>query len=107
MSIPDNQRLIDLVRYQRHALQEAGLISNEEYAALVAVGSQAARRLESYDEVRARIDGLMTALAACRDRFAQYVTLHRAKRTAEGDRKAAENQYMFEVCDHALAEARR
>jgi hypothetical protein len=53
--LPDTQRLLDLVRYQRRALHDAKLISDKEYVALVNVGSAAARRLESYDQVRERL----------------------------------------------------
>lgn len=48
-----HDRLIDLVRYQRTQLHEAGLITDQEYADIVAIGSASARRLESYDELRA------------------------------------------------------
>ncbi len=54
-------RMWDLVRSQRHELHEQGLITNEEYGALVAEeterpgsGSPSRRRLESYDELRHR-----------------------------------------------------
>jgi hypothetical protein len=42
------QRLTDLVRYSRYELFNAGLISEEEYAAIMHQGSVA--RLGSYDE---------------------------------------------------------
>lgn len=51
----DNQRLLDLVRYSRAELHEDGLISDKEYADLVEVGSISARRLEDYDDFRAKI----------------------------------------------------
>lgn len=58
------QRMWDLVRYSRDALLDGGLITRAEYAALIAdetadapgQGSPSARRLESYDELRARLD---------------------------------------------------
>jgi SMC interacting uncharacterized protein involved in chromosome segregation len=49
---------MDLVRYQRNELHEAGLITNEEFADLVNIGSASARRLEEYDEMRLRLDVL-------------------------------------------------
>lgn len=48
-------RLFDLVRYCRGELHEAGLITDQEYADLVTAGSESARRLENYDELRAKI----------------------------------------------------
>lgn len=54
-AFPD-ARLIDLVRYCRAVLHEDGLITDEEYAELVKVGSESARRLETYDELRNKID---------------------------------------------------
>lgn len=59
-----NQRLFDLVRHQRSELLDAGLITSEEYAALVAStapgvpmppngGSPSPRRLEDYDRAKA------------------------------------------------------
>lgn len=47
------ERLADLVAHCRQTLHEENLISDEEYAALAGTG--AARRLESYDEVRERL----------------------------------------------------
>lgn len=58
----DNQRLIDLVRYCRHRLHEENLITDEEFADLVKVGSESARRLESYDDLRMRLDRLQGLL---------------------------------------------
>ncbi len=51
---PLNQRLYDLVRYQRHELQDAGLITEQEMADLILSGSSSARRLEDYDRLHAR-----------------------------------------------------
>jgi hypothetical protein len=49
----EGERLRDLVRYCRAELHDAGLISDEEFADLVKVGSESARRLESYDAMKA------------------------------------------------------
>lgn len=59
-------RLFDLVRYKRAELLSDGLITREEYAWLVSAptegkpnqGSISARRLETYDEMRKRLDEL-------------------------------------------------
>lgn len=51
------ERLTDLVRYKRHDLYREGLISDDEYAELVQVQGAVAR-LESYDELRARMQRL-------------------------------------------------
>lgn len=59
----NNQRLFDLVRYQRSELHHASLITDEEYAELAMAGSQSARRLEDYDQVRAKITFLERELA--------------------------------------------
>jgi len=64
----ENQRLMDLVRYQRSELHEAGLISNEEYAALVADSDSGQRvaRLEGYDKLRKENSALKEQLAEAR-----------------------------------------
>ena len=56
------ERLTDLVRYERHHLLDAQLISEEEYAALVADSESGQRvaRLEGYDAMRRTIE-LLTA----------------------------------------------
>jgi predicted nuclease with TOPRIM domain len=54
--ILDSIRLFDLVRFQRHQLHDEGLITNEEYSALVSGAPGAVSRLESYDEIRSRLD---------------------------------------------------
>lgn len=51
----DNVRLYDLVRYQRHELFDAGLITIEEWTALAVTGADSARRLEDYDQLRKRL----------------------------------------------------
>lgn len=48
-------RLLDLVRYCRHQLHDEKLITDEEFAALVEVGPESARRLESYDAMREQL----------------------------------------------------
>jgi len=59
--INTNVRLFDLVRYMRSELHEAELITDAEYAWICAEapmakgqGSPSPRRLEDYDEVKAR-----------------------------------------------------
>lgn len=71
--LPDNQRLIDLVRYARGYLHDEGLITNEEYAELVKVGSEAARRLESYDAMREEIERLRKERDAARSDLERVV----------------------------------
>jgi len=58
---PLHDRLWDLIRYQRGELLEAGLISQQEYADLVNRGSVSARRLESYDDLAARLSEVEAA----------------------------------------------
>ena len=61
-----HQRVWDLLRHQRGELLDEDLISREEYAALLEIGSEAARRLESYDVSRARATALANALNGLR-----------------------------------------
>lgn len=62
-------RLLDLVRYQRAELHEAGLITMDEYAMLA--GEKGSReRLENYDDLRERIKTLEEALKP----FSGYAT---------------------------------
>jgi len=58
----DQQRLYDLVRFARGYLHDSELITNEEYGALAETGASSARRLEGYDEIRAK---LLAAEARC------------------------------------------
>lgn len=53
-----DNRLFDLVRYQRMELHEAGLITGEEYADLLndPRSKGAVARLETYDDMKARVD---------------------------------------------------
>lgn len=53
---PAVQRLYDLVRYARGYLFDNELITQTEYDALVATGSDSARRLERYDEIRLALE---------------------------------------------------
>lgn len=55
MSRIDNQRILDLLRQLRGELHEQRLITDDEYAYLAGLGSQSARRLESYDDVSAKL----------------------------------------------------
>lgn len=72
--LAENARLFDLVRYSRAELHDAGLITLKECTYVLAAGSKAAgasgdgptparhvgavRRLEGYDEIRARMDAI-------------------------------------------------
>ena len=67
--IRNGARLLDLVRYQRQELHEAGLITDEEYAELARVGSESARRLEDYDDLRASLKVKDEQLAELERRF--------------------------------------
>ena len=67
--INTNVRLFDLVRYMRSELHEADLITDQEYFWLCAEapmakgqGSPSPRRLEDYDEIRAKMKRMEKAL---------------------------------------------
>jgi hypothetical protein len=67
--INTNVRLFDLVRYMRSELHEADLITDQEYCWLCAEatmakgqGSPSPRRLEDYDEIRAKMKRMESAL---------------------------------------------
>ena len=59
-------RLRDLVRHQRGALHDEGLIDDAEYAALAA-DAGAVARLQDYDEVRAALSRRNADIAVLRD----------------------------------------
>jgi hypothetical protein len=72
--INTNVRLFDLVRYMRSELYEAELITDQEYAWLCAEapmakgqGSPSPRRLEDYDEIRAKMKHMEKALTEIRE----------------------------------------
>lgn len=65
----ENQRLTDLVRFCRIELNEAELISMEEYAALSGVKGSPAR-LETYDEMRDQLTTLKQSLAKAEEQLA-------------------------------------
>lgn len=75
--VTDHQRMWDLVRFARGYLLDEGLISRQEYGVLVAnetetrpgIGSPSPRRLESYDELRAKLAALEEKAAAFDDRL--------------------------------------
>jgi len=60
-ALAENQRLADLVRHCRAELHEDGLITNEEYATLLADSGSVAR-LEGYDALRERVEALEAAV---------------------------------------------
>ena len=67
------ERATDLVRWNRHVLFDEGLISDEEFAALVADSDNGQRvtRLEGYDKTRkdlAEVKKAATALVEAMDR---------------------------------------
>ncbi len=64
------ERLRDLVRYKRAELHDDGLITDQEYGDLAKVGSESARRLEGYDDLRATIKSLTAELEEVRARLA-------------------------------------
>lgn len=51
-----NERLSDLARYCRHQLHDERLITDDEFASIVAQGPESARRLEGYDSLRAEVE---------------------------------------------------
>ncbi len=68
--INTNVRLFDLVRFMRSELHEAELITDQEYGWLCAEapmakgqGSPSPRRLEGYDEIRAKMKRMEAALS--------------------------------------------
>jgi hypothetical protein len=60
-AINENERLRDLVRYSRHDLHDAELITDDEFAALLSVDGSVTR-LENYDAMRATIEDLHAEL---------------------------------------------
>lgn len=56
-ALNENERLRDLVRFSRHSLLDEGLITEEEFAALLEDG-ESVRRLEHYDAMRESIEVL-------------------------------------------------
>lgn len=69
MSIPAD-RLRDLVRQMRHPLHQEDLITDEEYAELVLNTPGAVARLESYDDIRARLTAANSEIAELRTQLA-------------------------------------
>lgn len=73
-AIPNYERLLDLVRYARHELFKASLITQDEFAALVQLGSNGARRLESYDDLRTKLARTQSRLDALREAVVECIT---------------------------------
>jgi len=69
----ERKRLIDLVRYSRGTLHGEGLISDEEYAALVQVEGSP-QRLEGYDTLKAEAEAHKQAAAILADQLQQAMT---------------------------------
>lgn len=85
-----SDRLLDLVRHQRGELYDAGLITDAEYAALSAIGAESARRLETYDELREKLEA--TEASHADEETAHQDTLRLLSlRDAEIRRLTAEN----------------
>jgi hypothetical protein len=75
------ERLRDLVRYERHALHNSGLISNEEFADLVQVQGAVAR-LEGYDVCRQRAEAAEQRAAELAGKLAEAQKTLRIQRAA-------------------------
>lgn len=72
-----NQRLADLVRYERHTLHETGLISDEEYAEILQ-NPGAVDRLEGYDAAQREIGKLHSECARLiAERDAEYAAVNK------------------------------
>lgn len=61
----ENERLRDLVRYERHALHEEGLITDEEFAELLQTEG-AVERLASYDTLRKQLEAKSAVIEGMR-----------------------------------------
>lgn len=55
------------------------------------------------DTLKLQVAGLREALTTAAERFRDYETLHLAKETDDGRKKAASNEAMAEICEQALA----
>lgn len=64
-AINENERLRDLVRYCRHELREAELVTDEEVAALLD-DDESVDRLENYDAMQVTIESLHAELKTFR-----------------------------------------
>lgn len=78
----DNQRLFDLVRYMRHELRDAGLVTEGELGWLIEQGSSSARRLEDYDKLHERLKRLDKIEAALADKTRELEEAEAALRVA-------------------------
>ena len=82
------------MRYNRAELHEDGLITDDEYAELLNVGSQSARRLEEYDTMRAELARLRAPRVGVEDVIARLRKI--AKRRAVSSRSRVWESWQFE-----------
>ena len=114
-NINTNTRLFDLVRYMRAELHDADLITDAEYAWLTAEadnaktplgGSPSPRRLEDYDEIKARLDELEEDHAAINAERAETRTLREAWIKADDEKQRWRRGYDSSTVEiNALKEA--
>lgn len=92
VQVADIERLTDLVRHQRGELFSEGLLSHEEFAALVAdsEGGQRVARLEGYDRIRAGLKEAEASNASLVERVGKL----------EGALQECMEVACAETCDH-------
>jgi len=102
------ERMQDLVRYQRGELFEAGLITHEEFAALVAdsEGGKRVARLEGYDATRKQLSDALSEAQRLREQLAQSDTqlAEMAIRLAEQKNRADKITLRYALCGGDLPE---
>ena len=62
----------------------------------------AARMIQAVESLTAERDALKDAVKLARERFESYALTHLAKRTPDGDAKAAENLRLAEIMRKAM-----